>query len=248
MIESTDARLPRQKHVVFVKTFIRSVVCELRFPTLVELEQGPPLEFQKALRKLVPVDESVLNVAAEARGDRGIEMRATTGRVFWARDKSWKVAVHPNSIVVETAKYTSFDDFGAKVSSVVTKVLPLLETPFFTRVGLRFVNQLPCGTAPKGWLREALVGDLAEGALGVPREYWHHVRLAAGANGLLLRHGFQAAAEGPTQYLLDLDAYAEDVDATTLDDRLRRLDELAYDAFVWSAGPTLISKLKGEAK
>lgn len=47
----------------FSKNFIRLAVCELRFPTLFELEEErPPLGFAKAVRKEYPLHDLVKNL------------------------------------------------------------------------------------------------------------------------------------------------------------------------------------------
>jgi hypothetical protein len=46
--------LPSAERVRFEKNFIKTAVCELRFPALLELEANPPVQLQKALKKDFP--------------------------------------------------------------------------------------------------------------------------------------------------------------------------------------------------
>ncbi|MBA2591801.1 MAG: hypothetical protein H0U97_05865 [Gammaproteobacteria bacterium] len=54
--------VPRADAARFSKNLIRLAVCELRFPTLFELEAERPLEFNKAVRKEYPLHDLVKNV------------------------------------------------------------------------------------------------------------------------------------------------------------------------------------------
>ena len=46
--------LPNVDRTRFEKNFIKTAVCELRFPALLEFETKPPVQLQKELRKDFP--------------------------------------------------------------------------------------------------------------------------------------------------------------------------------------------------
>lgn len=50
----TPLNLPDVQEVEFEKTFIKTTVCELRFPTLLEFETKPPVQLQVAERSGQP--------------------------------------------------------------------------------------------------------------------------------------------------------------------------------------------------
>ena len=54
MNDENILKLPNINKIKYQSNFIRLAVCELRFPTLLELETKEPAKFQAAIRKEYP--------------------------------------------------------------------------------------------------------------------------------------------------------------------------------------------------
>lgn len=230
--ERAAASIPRLERVEFERNFIRTAVCEIRFPTLVELQEGEPLEFQRRLRKEYPIVDAGLNLGASHEG-------LTPVKLMRSKDKRWTLALRASSLGIETSRYVGFADLRDRVARAVDLVGDLLDTDFFTRVGLRYTNVLTVGGASlASWVRPTLVADLEEGQYGDAEEYWHQIRLRTASGGLLLRHGLsKGLPRADREYSLDIDAYAESVDWSALQETLAALSRDAFSVFSWCIGP-----------
>lgn len=49
-----NLNVPYEESVRYDSNFIRAAVCEFRYPTLLELEENPPIKLQRSLRKRYP--------------------------------------------------------------------------------------------------------------------------------------------------------------------------------------------------
>ncbi|MGA0525557.1 TIGR04255 family protein, partial [Escherichia coli] len=64
-------------------------------------------------------------------------------------------------ITLETARYGSFDEFEEQLQLVIAAAAATIDSDFFTRVGLRYVNVLPCqASSIDGWLNDQLAQPL----------------------------------------------------------------------------------------
>ncbi|MBI5544705.1 MAG: TIGR04255 family protein [Deltaproteobacteria bacterium] len=226
----------------FERNFIRLAVCELRFPTLLELETESPVAFQKALRKEYPHYESNLDVQFEVGGNAVSQRR----HLLRSKDKRWTIALRPFALTIETFTYSNFEDLLSRLEFVLKSASSLLDTDFFTRIGLRYINALPVkDDDPSDWLNPALVSSLKTGVFGRPSRYWHETRGSAKSGFYSFRHGFQGIVDpaqpptpgtGATDYLLDFDLYAEGVEFKDVIGTVKTFHSEGYALFSWSLG------------
>jgi uncharacterized protein (TIGR04255 family) len=228
-------RVPDAGRAHYARNFIRLAVCELRFPTLFELEgEHPPVAFARALRKEYPTHELLANVALNAGG-----LAHANAHAFRSRKGRWSVTLRAAAVSLETSLYESFDEFVTRLAFVVKAAESTIDSDFFTRVGLRYINALPC--APEvagGWVNEALVGPLVVGTYGTVGEYWQRVQGPTRVGGYTFQHGVPIqAGEQAREYMLDFDFFKEDVAVVDALSVVKELHELEHAMFDWSLGP-----------
>jgi uncharacterized protein (TIGR04255 family) len=81
----------------YQKNFIRLAVCELRFPTLFEVEaETPPLGLSKALRKEYPTHELLKNVAVNLGG-----IAHSNAHAFRSKKGRWSVTLRAAALSLE---------------------------------------------------------------------------------------------------------------------------------------------------
>lgn len=227
------------------KNFIRQAVCELRFPTLLELESRPPTELQTKLRKDYPFYERVHALQV------GPGSAETADRyVLRSRDRHWNIGVTPSSVSLDTEHYHDFDAFATRLRRLIEASQELIDTDFFTRVGLRYVNSIPSGARRDDlgeWINRELVAALLEGALGKVSQYWSEIQGSCAGGRYSMRHGFRPSDKGgPAEYVLDFDFYAESVPVDDVRDLIKSFNLQCVDLFHWSVGPKTIAALDGE--
>ncbi len=246
-LEPAHLAVPAVEHEQFGTNFIRTAVCELRFPTLHEIDdERPPLRFAQTLRKDYPVHllASGVNVSP------GTVARSKT-HIFKSRNSLWTINLSTQALSLETSHYDSFKDFEARISQLIDASLSFIDTDFFTRIGIRYVNVLPYERSSIGeWVNPALVGDLAAGLYGDCTEFSASVRGTTEVGGYLFQHGIgqgdsQGSAAAPGRgYGLDFDFYCENVEVKQAMPVIKALHARQFEMFVWSLGDAAKEKLR----
>jgi uncharacterized protein (TIGR04255 family) len=219
----------------YKKNFIRQAVCEFRFPTLFELEAArPPLEFAKALRKEFPnyAASAAVNINAD-----GVDR--SRGHIFRSRDNVWVVNLRAASISLETTAYDSFASFEKRLEILLVAAKQVVDTDFFTRIGLRYINALPITIDEiDKWVNPSLVGALASGVFGDVGEHSSRVVGSTKCGGFLFGHGISTTSKPDNpEYMLDFDFFREDVAISESMDVVNQLHREEFNMFAWSLGP-----------
>jgi uncharacterized protein (TIGR04255 family) len=238
--------LPDVQEVEFERNFIKTAVCELRFPTLLEFETKPPVQLQKELRKEYPYYEPAQSVNVGP----GVVDRETR-YLFKSRKKDWTVAFKASAIALETTRYTNFEEFSRRLENLIAKSRSLLDTDFFTRVGLRYIDEISIEDgALADWVRNDLVAPLTQGVYGTIERFLQEVRGFTAIGRYTFRHGTVGSAqEKPKVYSLDFDFYEENVPSDSVLSMVAEFNQQSFRFFLWAIGPKAVSRLgKATAK
>jgi len=222
---------PASLEEVFPSNALSQVVCELRFPIVIDLIESLPLEFQKTVRPLFPhynrnwvleFEPGAVDATREPRYE------------FWSRDQTWKVSLKPTAISLEATGYTSFDEFKERLSAVIEAATSSLDLLFFTRVGLRYINNFPLpneSQAHQTWVNPRLLAPLQLEELSGANRFWQEISgdHEAGCT-YFLRHGY-GISEG-FGYILDIDISLEGVEITSAIPEVTRFREVAKRIFL----------------
>lgn len=229
-------QLPEVQPVRYRNNVIQKAVCELKFPTLYGLErEHPPAGLANALRKLYPQHSILdgLNV-----GPTGVAQNFAY--VFADKKARTQVVFRASSVALETTSYQTFEDFLDRLLVITGIAQAVIDSEFFTRVGLRYINALPYGHGAIGeWVNPQLVGALSAGAFGAPEEFNGRIagKIAEDA-GFTLSHGIgQGSENSKSDYVLDLDFWQEDVPSAEIEEVVTRLHDLEHRMFHWSLAP-----------
>ena len=244
MTESPNTlNLPDVDAVEFDRNFIQTAVCELRFPTLLEFETKPPTQLQKELRKDYPLYEPVQSVSL---GPNDVEKEVKY--LFRSKKRDWLVSFRTFAIALETSHYTNFEEFSGRLESLLAKSMPLIDSDFFTRVGLRYIDEILIEDGEiSGWIRDELVAPLAQGTYGTVERALQGVRGFARTGSYTFRHGIARSEQGGHQiYQLDFDFYQENVQTESVLTLVSEFNKESFRFFSWAIGPKARKRL-GEA-
>lgn len=225
----------------YKRSFLRQVVMEFRFPTLLEIgKSNPPAKLINALRKEYPH----LDSSSEVKLGIGATADATTVHNFKSSKMSWFVNFKTSSFAIETNKYTTFEEFKDRMMRVVDAATPVIDTDFFTRIGLRYINSIEVDDDPSdGWINPELVAPLRSGNFRGIHDFDGRLHLLAEDGACLLQHGIRLRDDASPSYSIDIDASRTDV---RLDEVSRIADDLhsqAFNMFEWAAGEKLKNHL-----
>jgi len=228
----------------FRRNVLQQVVCELRFPTLMELgSPKPPRAFVDALRKDYPHLETNNEVTIGLGVASSLPSHA---HVLRSLRRDWSVSIKQSMLTIETSNYVDHADMRKRVLRVVDIASKIIDTDFFTRIGMRYINIVGNGEDPvSGWINEALVAPLQRGQFSGVAEYAGKLLVSSADGGCLLQHGIkpkQATSKKSQddfipEYLIDIDSFRNEIEIADTADAIDSINRQAYSMFDWAIGP-----------
>lgn len=224
----------------FKRSVVKNVVCEFRFPTLMELGEGKaPAKFVNAVRKAYPTMELGQDVSIGLGGPS----ETTYAHIFRSLRGGWAVSLKHSSLTVENGSYGGYEKLRERALEVVEAAAGVIDSDFFTRVGLRYVNVFDSQVDLVGdeWINPALVQPLSSGMFRGIADYSGRLALVSEDGGCLLQHGLQMKPQVEGRaiypgYAIDIDTYRNEVLLADVGQALDAMHKQAFDIFDWSLG------------
>lgn len=238
--------VPHVESVRYSHNFIKTVVCELRFPTLLDLEMTQPVKLQQTLRKEFPIYEKQKSVGLSAGNSVSSENIYSFRTV---KDES-TVALRSSTLSVETHAYTEFSDFYDRLERVLKAAEKLIDTDFFTRVGLRYINMVPVVMSDglDEWINPRLIGALSDNVFGDIEQYGSELQGDTDSGKYSLRQALKHRSEGKAEYVLDFDFFKENVKLVDTLDLVREFNKTNFSLFHYCLGRKAIELLGAPKK
>lgn len=149
-------------------------LAQIRFSTVLAMESFVPA-IQERLRKSYPGFREANAQELLVRSDDGsIAARRSTRWLFLDRDEREAVVLTPDFLVLQTADYNTFEEFGERLEHVLQVVQSVAEIGFSERVGLRFIDRI---VPQRG---EQLASYVQAGLAGLSSERLHEGSLEVG--------------------------------------------------------------------
>lgn len=237
--------------VAYKRSYLKLAVCELRFPTLFALEeQRPPHSMHQLLRKAYPI----YNRMSEVMVGLGNSSTSNGLHSFKSSSGNWTITLKTSSVAIETTTYPGFEGMQERIRQMLDAVVPVIDTDTLTRVGLRYVNVIrPEGLEMGAWINPALVGPLMTGRFTGIGEYSGRLVMQMEDGGCNFNHGVQIDPakqqlnkEALPDYVVDVDAYRNNVSLQDVNLAVTRAHDQARALFDWALGPAGRQHLSGE--
>ena len=238
---------PSHLDVRLGKSPLAEVVCQVRFPPVLRITTRTPAEFQDLVRYRFPFHEMeqglrvrLLTLGADQTADA-----ETTTRLhrFRTTDESTAITLGTDAYAVSTTNYTFWEDFARDLAIAHEAAMAAYQMPFYTRIGLRYVNALTPASTDLGTLPElatllqpALTALFETDAWTLPLDSISQMLLDDGPGKLVFRVAARSdIGDGSPLVLLDLDYFEEgELPVTDLLERCKRYHDVIYDAFRWA--------------
>jgi uncharacterized protein (TIGR04255 family) len=222
----------------FKRNFLRQAVCELRFPTLMELgEQRPPSSFVKALRKDYPHlelnNEFTLGLGASNTGSSNVH-------IFRSAKLNWSVTLKQSALTIETTSYSGFEGLRERILKIIEAAEPVIDSDFFTRIGLRYINVVNSGDEDvTDWINPALTSTITSKAFAGVSDFSGRIQIGAEDGGCIFQHAitFPQTATGTLakpDFLLDIDTFRSEIAISDAIGAVDIMHRQAFDIFDWS--------------
>ena len=201
------------------------VICQLRFPTILSINNVEPADFQEEIRDIFP---QYLRKQDPVPGPPG-QNQPVTNYHFLSEEGQWKLNLTKDFIALSTLLYPGWEEFARHLDQPLAAFIRSYRPAYFQRVGLRYINLLSraaLGLDGVPWrelLAPAYTGGLQEE--DVPEEDflgWNCESLLRLDNScrVKIRSGLgrlqQKDLEQETRFILDLDLSMGDRVSCTL--------------------------------
>lgn len=141
-------RFPVSERIVFEHNPLVEVLFEARFPTILTIATEPPAVFQEAVRGTHPGyrrQHSVELPPGLAAAFEGISLptppEATT-HWFETADGSRSISLGAGFVAVTERDYVDWESFKRNVDLALDALCEIYQPSFFSRVGLKYVDQI----------------------------------------------------------------------------------------------------------
>lgn len=234
---------PKSDRVIYNKNPLTTVVCQLRFPSILKIDSEEPTQFQEAIRTAYPFlevqEQTKIKIPSElARQLQGddLPLSHVSGKnySFISRDKSWKVNLTRNFLALSTTNYERWEDFKERLEAPLNALNQIYVPSFFTRVGLRYQNVIvrsKLGITNVSWsnlIQPYISGVLNESSICdnvVTTENRLEIQLADSQSIVKVFYGFvESVDNGETCYQIDSDFFTDQGIETEVGDAINKFE------------------------
>jgi uncharacterized protein (TIGR04255 family) len=254
---------PESPRVLYQKNPLVEVICQLRFPTILEISAEEPAAFQKKVRSRYPLynkEESRIAIPKELAGLLAAfpvpkPSDALTHK-FLTEDSRRFISLTRDFLAISEQQYHRWEEFRQEIQHAQSALEDTYQPAFYSRIGLRYrdvIDKVKLGLREKAW--DTLLNPAFLGVLGAPEvrddvqqsRVQAVIRVSEVQGGFLhLRHGLGALTpDNPEAYVIDVDFFTEDREATQ--DVFAVLDtfnRLVGNLFRWAITPWLQQALE----
>src|ERR1700677_526173 len=202
MAEMIDAFFPPVPRVLYEKSPLAEVVCQLRFPAILKIEALPPADFQERVRAALPIFDRASGLPGNMPQMPSELVNLLGGgrpsSSFSTEDKSVVASLTAESISLWTSRYGRWEEFRRLFEPCLSALIELYSPSFFSRIGLRYtdvINRSALGINNEKWtdlLSRKIHGELAVAEIEQNLEDVQRViniRFPGSVGSLLMRHG-----------------------------------------------------------
>ena len=125
------------KPFIYEKNQLVEVICQLRFPTILNIEAKEPADFQDTVRATFPRYACQVEALPAAPGT---EPQKIKNHTFVSEDGGYKLSLTKNFIALSTMRYADWETFAGMLDEPLGQFIRLYKPAYFERVGLRYVN------------------------------------------------------------------------------------------------------------
>jgi uncharacterized protein (TIGR04255 family) len=253
---------PKTKRVLFQNNPLIEVVCQVRFPPVLQIAAEEPAAFQEKVRAKYPLyrrDEAT-QIPADFRHIvaqlRISSLSDQLIHVFLSEDQKRFISLGRESLALTDRRYSRWEEFRDEMAAALTALSELYTPPFYTRIGLRYrdvVDRKKLGLNGQPWdtlLCKPLVGLLGESAVSDRIANFSSdvlVKLDEVKAGFIrMRHSLVSDQEGKTEgFLFDADFFTQErSEPKDVGPTLDIFNRIAGNYFRWAITPKLRAALK----
>lgn len=160
------------KRQILHQNQLAEVICQLRFPPILMIDQQPPAVFQELIRQEFPQYSVRKEIPAPKisgiPGNMTLENQLPTiNHQFVSADGAWRVNLTSSFISLACKHYTRWEDFAKMLDKPLAAFIQTYKPAYFQRIGLRYLNFISRkslnleGVPYRNLIQSAYLGPLA---------------------------------------------------------------------------------------
>ena len=132
--------------VHYDKAQLAEVICQFRFPVILSIGAREPVDFQEAVRSLLPryavkEDRPAPKITGLGTPHARLEQpKPVVNHSFISADGLWKLNLTNYFISLSTMAYPGWESFGKHFDLPLAQFIRIYQPAYFERIGLRYVN------------------------------------------------------------------------------------------------------------
>ncbi len=138
------------ERVIYERNPLIEVICQMRFPRILSINEKAPADFQDKIRKIFPLFEEQTEQEQQFAFDaipgetpslpRFIQSESNKNYRFSTEDNLWHINLTSRFLALSTSNYRKWEDFKKILEKPMQALLEVYQPVFFERIGLRYVN------------------------------------------------------------------------------------------------------------
>lgn len=216
---------PSAERMIFRKNTLIEVICQVRFPPILQIETELPTEFQNQVRAEYPFyqqrqNQGELQVPDEIKSLLAPLLQTTnTVHEFTSEDEDWTISLSTNFLALKSSAYIRWEGFYNHLAGPMKALREIYKPAFFTRSGLRYINAIDksrLGLTDIPWsllLKDHLAGELGSDSIAseVMEKFTNSVIKLNNHSQVRLRHGLGKQEDNDqVVYLIDSDFFTDE--------------------------------------
>lgn len=127
---------------------LQEVICQLRFPTILSINEKAPADFQDAIRDAFPryevhKQQQPPKLIGAGTPAAKLEPGAVINQhIFLSSTGIWKIILTQDSITLSSMRYNTWEDFAQRLDRPLAEFIRIYQPAYFERIGLRYLNIL----------------------------------------------------------------------------------------------------------
>ena len=135
---------PVAERTIYRQNPLAEVICQLRFPTILRIEEGEPAAlFQEAIRANYPLYEEIPVAGVPIPPQLQHLIAIQSGQIerhFSSADQVWMVSLNRNFLALSCRTYTRWERFREHLGATRAAFEQVYAPAFYSRLGLRYRN------------------------------------------------------------------------------------------------------------
>jgi len=141
---------PEVERVIYSNNPLIEVICQLRFPRILKINENSPASFQDIIREDYPLFDITIEHQQKFAIDsndndtlpipRVVQSEKINNYKFSSTDGFWHINLTSTFIALTTSKYYCWEDFLKRMEKPLAALLDIYKPAFYERIGLRYVD------------------------------------------------------------------------------------------------------------